>query len=141
MPDRYSQIVNAPLVSSVARQVGLPQPVDLDRYLPDSPVIAGPVLSGAAPGGRLERPLKALLDDIGAERAGAEGKAKARVFDASGIADSTKLVELQRFFYPAVPRLLRSGRVVVLGTTPALAGSARAPTAQRAPAGFTPSLA
>jgi 3-oxoacyl-[acyl-carrier protein] reductase len=141
MPDRYSQIVNAPVVSSVAKQVGLPQPVDLDRYKPGSPVVSGPVLSGAAPGGRLERPLKKLLDDIGAERAGAEGKAKALVFDASGIADSTELVELQRFFYPAVPRLRRSGRVIVLGTTPELAGSARAHTAQRALEGFTRSLA
>src|ERR1700760_1185485 len=140
MPDRYSQIVNAPVVSTVAKQVGLPQPVDLDRYKPGSPVVAGPVLSGAAPGGRLERPLKKLLDEIGAERAGAEGKAKALVFDASGIADSTELVELQRFFYPAVPRLRRSGRVVVLGTTPALAGSPRAHTAQRALEGFTRSL-
>jgi 3-oxoacyl-[acyl-carrier protein] reductase len=141
MSDRYSQIVNAPVVSTLARQVGLPQPVDLDRYQPGTPVVAGPVLSGAAPGGRLERPLKALLDEIGAERAGAEDKAKALVFDASGIADSTELVELQRFFYPAVPRLRRSGRVVVLGTTPVLAGSARAHTAQRALEGFTRSLA
>ncbi|HKZ14323.1 MAG TPA: 3-oxoacyl-ACP reductase [Solirubrobacterales bacterium] len=143
MPDRYSQIVNAPVVSTVVRQLGLPQPVDLDRFQPGRPVVAGPVLSGAAPGGRLERPLKALLDDIGAERAGAEGKGKAKalVFDASGIADSTELVELQRFFYPAVPRLRRSGRVVVLGITAALAGSARAHTAQRALEGFTRSLA
>jgi 3-oxoacyl-[acyl-carrier protein] reductase len=141
MPDRYSQIVNAPVVSTVAKQLGMPQPVDLDRYQPGQPVIAGPVLSGAAPGGRLERPLKALLDEIGAERAGAEGKAKALVFDASGIADSTELVELQRFFYPSVGRLLRSGRIVVLGTTPALAGSARAHTAQRALEGFTRSIA
>jgi 3-oxoacyl-[acyl-carrier protein] reductase len=141
MSDRYSQIVNAPLLSAVAKQVGLPQPIDLDRYKPGAPVIAGPVLSGAAPGGTLERALKKVLDGIGAERAGAEGKAKALVFDASGIADSTELVELQRFFYPAVSRLRRSGRVVVLGTTPALAGSARAHTAQRALEGFTRSLA
>jgi 3-oxoacyl-[acyl-carrier protein] reductase len=141
MSDRYSQIVNAPVLSTVARQVGLPQPVDLDRYQPGQPVVAGPVLSGAAPGGKLERALKKILDEIGAERAGAEGKAKALVFDASGIADSTELVELQRFFYPAVPRLRRSGRVVVLGTTPSLAGSARAHTAQRALEGFTRSLA
>jgi 3-oxoacyl-[acyl-carrier protein] reductase len=40
-----------------------------------------------------------------------------------------------------VPRLRRSGRVVVLGITPALAGSARAHTAQRALEGFTRSLA
>src|ERR1700760_2224610 len=141
MPDRYSQIVNAPVVSTVAKQVGLPQPVDLDRWKPGAPVVAGPGLRGAAPGGRLERALKGLLDEIGAERAGAEGKAKALVFDASGIADSTELVELQGFFYPAVPRLRRSGRVIVLGTTPSLAGSPRAHTAQRALEGFVRSLA
>ena len=141
MPDRYSQVVNAPVVSTIAKQVGLPQPVDLDRYKPGAPVIAGPVLSGGAPEGRLQREVASVLDQIGAERAGAEGKAKALVFDASGIADSTELVELQRFFYPAVPRLRRSGRVVVLGTPPEQAGSPRAQTAQRALEGFTRSLA
>jgi 3-oxoacyl-[acyl-carrier protein] reductase len=143
MSDRYSQIVNAPVVSTVAKQLGLPQPVTLDRYEPGAPVVAGPVLTGAAPGGRLDKVLPAFLDSIKAERAGAEGRAKALVFDATGIADSTELVELQRFFYPAVGRLQRSGRVVVLGTPPEEAGSARARarTAQRALEGFTRSLA
>jgi 3-oxoacyl-[acyl-carrier protein] reductase len=141
MSDRYSQIVNAPVVSAVARQVGLPQPVALDRYEPGAPVIAGRVLYGTAPGGRAGKALSAFLDRIKAERAGTEGPAKALVFDATGIADSTKLVELQRFFYPAVGRLQRSGRVIVLGTPPAEAGSARAATAQRALEGFTRSLA
>jgi 3-oxoacyl-[acyl-carrier protein] reductase len=141
MTDVYSQLVNAPVLGTVARQVGLPQPALLDRYEPGRPVVAGAVLSGGAPGGRLDKPLKALLDRIGAERAGADGPAKALVFDATGIADSTELVELQRFFYPAVARLRRSGRAIVLGTTPALAGSARAHTAQRALEGFTRSLA
>jgi 3-oxoacyl-[acyl-carrier protein] reductase len=140
MTDRYSQLVNAPVISTVAKQVGLPQPVALDRYKPGAPLVSGPVLSGSAPGGRLSRAVAALLDQIGAERAGAEGRAKALVFDASGIADSTELVELQRFFYPAAGRLLRNGRVVVLGTPPPQAGSARAQTAQRALEGFTRSL-
>jgi 3-oxoacyl-[acyl-carrier protein] reductase len=141
MSDRYSQVVNAPVVSTIARQLGLPQPVSLDRYEEGAPVVSGPVLSGGAPGGRLDKYLPGFLDRIKAERAGAEGKAKALVFDATGIADSTELVELQRFFYPAVGRLQRSGRVVVVGTPPAEAGSARAHTAQRALEGFTRSLA
>jgi 3-oxoacyl-[acyl-carrier protein] reductase len=141
MSDRYSQVVNAPLVSTIARQLGLPQPVSLDRYKEGAPVVAGPVLSGAAPGGRLEMYLPGLLDRIKAERAGTEGRAKALVFDATGIADSTELVELQRFFYPAAGRLQRSGRVVVIGTPPPATGSARAHTAQRALEGFTRSLA
>ncbi len=139
--DRYAQLVNAPVVSTLARQLGLPQPVSLDRYREGDPVISGPVLSAAAPGARLERALKAALDRIGVERAGAEGRAKALVFDASGIADSTELVELQRFFYPAVGRLQRNGRVIVLGLPAAEAGSTRAATAQRALEGFTRSLA
>jgi hypothetical protein len=103
-------------------------------YRPGAPVVSGPVLSGAAPGGRLTKTVAALLDEIKAERAGSEGRAKALVFDATGIADSTELVELQRFFYPAVGRLARSGRVVVLGTPPA---DDPAATAQRALEGFT----
>jgi 3-oxoacyl-[acyl-carrier protein] reductase len=138
--DRYSQLVNAPVVSSIAKQLGLPQPATLDRYQPGAQVVSGPVLSGAAPGGRLGRQVSAFLDSIKAERAGAEGPAKALLFDATGIADSTELVELQRFFYPAVGWLRRSGRVVVLGTPPAKAGSARAHTAQRALEGFVRSL-
>jgi 3-oxoacyl-[acyl-carrier protein] reductase len=140
MSDRYSQVVNAPVVGTIAKQLGLPQPVSLDRYQEGAPVVSGPVLSGAAPGGRLEKYLPGFLDRIKAERAGTEGKAKALIFDATGIADSTELVELQRFFYPAVGRLRRSGRVVVIGTPPAEAGSPRAHTAQRALEGFTRSL-
>ncbi len=141
MSDRYSQVVNAPVVSTVAKQLGLPQPVSLDRFREGAPVVSGPVLSGGAPGGLLERYLPGFLDRIKAERAGTEGKAKALLFDATGIADSTELVELQRFFYPAVGRLQRSGRVVVIGTPPVAAGSTRAHTAQRALEGFTRSLA
>jgi 3-oxoacyl-[acyl-carrier protein] reductase len=138
--DRYAQLVNAPGLSALAGQLGLPRPVELERCREGAPVLSGAVLTGAAPGARLERALKANLDRIGVERAGAEGKAKALVFDASGIADSTELVELQRFFYPGVGRLQRNGRVVVLGVPPAEAGSTRAATAQRALEGFTRSL-
>jgi 3-oxoacyl-[acyl-carrier protein] reductase len=140
MSDRYAKLVNAPGLAKLAGGLGLPRPVQLERHSEGKPVLSGAVLSGASPGARLERPLKATLDRIGVERAGAEGKAKALIFDASGISDSTELVELQRFFYPGVGRLQRNGRVVVLGVPPAEAGSTRAATAQRALEGFTRSL-
>jgi 3-oxoacyl-[acyl-carrier protein] reductase len=141
MSDRYAQLVNAPIAGTIAGQIGLPRPVKLDRHEPGQPVLDGAVLIGAAPGGRLGKAVANLTREIGASRAGGEGKVKALVFDATGIADSTELVELQRFFHPAVGRLEPSGRVVVLGTPAAEARSARAATAQRALEGFTRSLA
>jgi 3-oxoacyl-[acyl-carrier protein] reductase len=141
MSDRYAQLVNAPIAGTIAGQLGLPRPVELDRHEVGAPVLDGAVLTGAAPGGRLGKAVAELIRETGAARAGGEGKVKALVFDATGIADSTELVELQRFFYPASGRLERNGRVVVLGTPPAEAGSTRAATAQRALEGFTRSLA
>jgi 3-oxoacyl-[acyl-carrier protein] reductase len=165
MSDLYAQAVNSPLGSVVAKQLGLPRPVKLDRYRPGTPLIDGEVLLGAAPGGRLaravadvlsaaaarttstrERPLREALVAAGLDaglynpESAAGARFKALVFDASGIEDSTQLVELQRFFHPTVAQLERSERVVVLGTPPAQAGSIRAATAQRALEGFTRSL-
>ena len=141
MSDRYSQLVNAPGVSTLARQLGLPRPVSLERHRPGRPVICGPLLSGAAPGGRLGKQISAFLDQIKAERAGAEGPAKA--------------LRLRRH---RDRRLDRAGRAAALllpggrapcsetaasscsGRPPAQAGSTRAATAQRALEGFTRSL-
>ncbi len=102
--------------------------------------MSGPVLHGAAPGGRLEKQLESLLDEVGAPQAAdPEERIKTLVFDATGIANSTELVELQRFFHPNVKRVERSGRVVVLGTPPQ-GLPVREATAQRALEGFTRSL-
>lgn len=140
MSDLYSTIVNSPPGRLIAPRVGLPQPVELDRHTAGAPVISGAVLSGAAPGGRLEKPLERLLGEIGAPRPErSDSPVKALVFDATGIEDSTQLVELQRFFYPNVKRVQRSGRIVVLGTPP-VGLPPRAATAQRALEGFTRSL-
>jgi len=163
--DRYSQIVNSLPGKLVAGRVGLPQPVELDRHATGDPVVAGRVLLGAAPGGRLGQALAGVLAGIGAEAstttepslreaAAAAGldaalfdpetsgdqRFKALVFDATGIEDSTELVELQRFFHPTMRWLERSGRVVVLGTPAFGCDTARESTAQRALEGFTRSL-
>jgi 3-oxoacyl-[acyl-carrier protein] reductase len=165
MSDRYAQLVNAPVASRIARRVGLPRPVPLERHRAGDPVIRGRVLLGAAPGGRLAGPVAEVLTAAHAQaatalaepvrsavaRAGLDAtvfnpeapgqqRFKALVFDATGIADSTELVALQGFFHPTVRRIERCGRVVVLGTPPAAAATARAATAQRALEGFTRSL-
>jgi len=138
--DLYSQVVNSAPGRFLASRVGLPQPAKLERHEPGAPVISGAVLAGAAPRGRLGKQVERLLGAIGAARPEtSEARVKALVFDATGIADSTELVELQRFFHPNVKRVERSGRVVVLGTPPA-GLPAREATAQRALEGFTRSL-
>jgi 3-oxoacyl-[acyl-carrier protein] reductase len=165
MSDRYAQLVNSPPGSLLARRVGLPRPVALERHRPGDPVVRGRVLLGAAPGGRLAGAVAEVLAAAAADvatslqepvrsavaaarldaavfnpRAPGEQRFKALVLDASGIADSTELVALQAFFHPTVGRIERCGRVVVLGTPPADCASPRVATAQRALEGFTRSL-
>jgi 3-oxoacyl-[acyl-carrier protein] reductase len=124
----------------IAGRVGLPQPTQLERHEPGAPVVSGAVLSGGAPRGRLGKRIEQVLGDVGAAKPETTGApVKALVFDATGISDSTELVELQRFFHSNVKRVQRSGRVVVLGTPPA-GLPVRAATAQRALEGFTRSL-
>ncbi len=140
MSDLYAQLVNSPPGRLIAPRVGLPRPTQLRRHGAGETRAGDVVLTGSAPGGRLEKPLERLLGDLGAGRPErSDSPVGALVFDASGISDSTELVELQRFFHPNVRRVERSGRVVVLGTPPA-GLPPRAATAQRALEGFTRSL-
>jgi 3-oxoacyl-[acyl-carrier protein] reductase len=140
MSDLYAQLVNSAPGRLIAPRVGLPRPVELERHSVGESDEAGTVLIGAAPSGRLGKELERLLGGIGARRPErSDSPVGALVFDATGISDSTELVELQRFFHPNVKRVEQSGRVVVLGTPPA-GLPARAATTQRALEGFTRSL-
>ncbi|HYB28218.1 MAG TPA: 3-oxoacyl-ACP reductase [Solirubrobacteraceae bacterium] len=131
MSDRYQQLVNTPIGKIVSKQIGLPAPVKLERYERGQPVVRGPVLLGAAPGGRLSGPLAKVLEAIEAEvhtpldqdvrtaaaDAGLEARVwnaeaapeddtfKAVVFDATGIADSTRLHEAWAFLHPTIRRV------------------------------------
>jgi 3-oxoacyl-[acyl-carrier protein] reductase len=151
MTDFYAEAVNSLPGKLIASRLGLPRPAKLERHRPGVPVISGAVLLGGAPGGRLGPSLQRLLEEIGAQPAGdGQDPVKALIFDATGIANSTKLVELQRFFHLNLKRVQRSGRIVLLGF-PLLppsgrsgaerAASVRSATAQRALEGFTRSLA
>ncbi len=140
MSDLYAQLVNSPPGKLIAPRVGLPRPVELKRRATDGADAPGAMLAGGAPGGRLGKTVERILAEIGAPPPlKSESRVSALLFDATGISDSTELVELQRFFHPNVRRVERSGRVVVLGT-PSAGLPARAATAQRALEGFTRSL-
>jgi 3-oxoacyl-[acyl-carrier protein] reductase len=159
--DRYQQLANSAVGRLIVKNVGLPTPVELERYEPGQPVVSGPVLLGAAAGGRLAPAVASALGSVGAEtyttpggevRAAAadadlsaaifnpeapgEQDFKALVFDASGIESSEQLQELRAFFSPAIRRVRSCGRVIVLGTLPEATSGTREATAQRALEGF-----
>jgi 3-oxoacyl-[acyl-carrier protein] reductase len=164
--DRYQQLVNTPIGKIVTKQIGLPTPVELERYERGQPVISGPVLLGAAPGSRLTGAVAQVLAaidadvhtplDEGVRTAAADARLwakvweadaapedqtfKAVVFDASGVADSDQLSDLWAFFAPTIRRVRKSGRVIVLGTTPADCTRPRQATAQRVLEGFVRSV-
>jgi 3-oxoacyl-[acyl-carrier protein] reductase len=160
--DRYTQLVNTPVGGAIAKQVGLPKPVPLRRYVAGSPVVEGKVLLGGAPAGRLAAPLARVLAEIGADvatplrpdlraaaadagldaspwtpKASIDHRYGALVFDATGIAESAQLEELHAYFHPTIRQVARCGRVIVLGTPPEAAKKPAEAVAQRALEGFT----
>jgi 3-oxoacyl-[acyl-carrier protein] reductase len=156
--DRYQQLVNTPIGRIVTKQVGLPNPPKLERYEPGQPPISGPVLLGAARGGRLAAAAASVLGSIGAEVftamqddlreaaaaagvdaaifnsdvAPAEQTFKALVFDASGIDSSERLEEAYEFLHPTIRRVRTCGRLIVLGTPPEHCATPAERIAQRA---------
>jgi 3-oxoacyl-[acyl-carrier protein] reductase len=144
MADRYQQLVNTPIGRIVTKQVGLPSPVKLERYEPGRPLISGPVLVGAARGGRLSETVERVLREADAEVfsgiPGADEMFKALVFDATGIGSSEELREAWSFFHPVIRRLRPSGRVIVLGTPPSETAGPPEAIAQRALEGLVRSI-
>ena len=166
MTDRYQQIINTPVGRIVSKQIGLPAPVELERYEPGRPVIEGPVLLGTSSGSSLAGGVAKVLAAIGAEVktplepearqaaadadlqaaifnpevAGSDDSFKALVFDASGIAESGALREAYEFFHPTIRRVRRSGRVIVVGRPPETCEDPVTAVAQRALEGLTRSI-
>src|SRR3954467_15429729 len=162
--DRYQQLTQSAPGRFISKRLGLPQPVPLRRYEPGQPLLDGPALVGAAPGGRL---LKAIAKTLKATGSRAyvtpQGEAKAAataaklgptvwdadgedeeltfaalVYDASGISSTDELTELYEFFHPVVRRLGKSGRVVILATPPEMAEPPPPASAPRAHGGLRP---
>jgi len=141
--DLLSQIVNSGPGSFVAKQLGVPQPETLRRYRPGDRPLAGSLLIGGS--GRVVEPLRtALADDYDLVAANLGGRWAdsfgGLVFDATGITTPAELKGLPEFFTPLLRNLGASGRVVVVGTTPAEVGDVDEHIAQRALEGFTRSL-
>ena len=63
MSDRYQSLIHTPVGQLLAKNLGLPNPVRLDRYSPGDPLVDGTVVVGGD--GRLEKSLGAALDSLG----------------------------------------------------------------------------
>jgi 3-oxoacyl-[acyl-carrier protein] reductase len=140
MTDRYQDFVSSSLGQLLVKNLGLPNPVQLDRYVAGSPLVDGTVVVGGA--GRFVEHLPGILDTLGiatTTTTDAGSRYRGLVFDATGLTDPTQLVALRDFFTPLMRSLEQCGRLVVIGTPPeSLEGAER--IAQRALEGFTRSL-
>jgi 3-oxoacyl-[acyl-carrier protein] reductase len=140
MTDRYQDFASSSLGKLLVKNLGLPNPVRLERYVAGSPLVDGTVVLGGS--GRLDEHLAELLDGLGiatTSTGDAGARLKGLVFDATGLTDPADLVSLRRFFSPLMRSLDSCARLVVVGTPPELlSGSER--VTQRALEGFTRSL-
>ncbi len=140
MTDRYQDFVSSSLGQLLVKNLGLPNPVTLDRYVAGSPLVDGTVVVGGT--GRLVEHLPGILETLDIDTVvttDTEARYKGLVFDATGLTDPTLLGALRDFFSPLMRSLERCSRLVVIGTPPELvAGDER--VAQRALEGFTRSL-
>lgn len=145
MTDRYQAFTDSPIGKLFVKNLGLPNPVKLDRWREGAPTIDGTVVVGGQ--GRLVESITTALDALdvvsttpkqAADAAGA--KVKGLVFDATGFTSADQLIGLQEFFTPLMRSLSTCARVVVLGTLPDQADSGAERIAQRALEGFTRSL-
>ena len=164
MTDQYQAFSKSPIGKFVIKNLGLPSPTSLDRFVSATPVVQGAVLLGAASSSTLSGSIAQVLANIHANtyagnnvelqqsvaKAGLnlsafnegdkESKFKVVVFDASGIENSEQLHELYTFFNPIARQIQASGRIVVVGITPESAKTVKQAIAQRALEGFVKSI-
>lgn len=152
MADRYASFAHSGPGRALTRRLGLPQPSKLHRYEPGEPLLSGPVLVGAAPGGRVGAEVCKQLAAAGVEVVESDRREEpaplerprmyaALVYDATGIDTTAGLEGLYEFFHPHLRSLYPNGRVLVLGSPAAGLTAVSSSAAQRALEGFTRSLA
>ncbi|MBA4608820.1 3-oxoacyl-ACP reductase [Aeromicrobium sp. Marseille-Q0843] len=140
MSDRYKSMIQNPIGQFLVKNLGLPNPPELERYRGGA-LVDGPVLIGGE--GLVVGSLPGLLKGAGIDTTTvrAEGRRyKGLVLDASGIDSAAGTVALQEFFTPVLRSLAGSAKIVVIGLLPERAETVGAAIAQRGLEGFVRSL-
>ncbi len=164
MSDRYGSFVQSSIGKKVAKNLGLPLPVSLDRFESGKRLVRGSVLVGSATGDdkRVGESLARILSDLHAEvfvnsrdsikdaladanveakaNTGSEDKFKVLLFDASNVSNADELKQVYEFFHFVARRVDKSGRVIVIGRPPEEINDIDTALAQRALEGFVKSV-
>ncbi|RTL32233.1 MAG: 3-oxoacyl-ACP reductase [Burkholderiales bacterium] len=166
MKDGYLDFANSAMGAKLINALGLPKPLQLERYKAGQPVVQGTVLIGGGGEPQMLESLAASFKSMGVQslaheklpqwvsvankaglttgRWGGNGqpgeKVKCLVFDATGLEDSTQSDALYWFFHDAARSVLPCGRVLVIGRPPEECKSPRKATIQRSLEGLSRSL-
>ncbi|MGM8897900.1 MULTISPECIES: 3-oxoacyl-ACP reductase [unclassified Psychrobacter] len=164
MSDRYGDFVQSSIGKKVAKNLGLPLPVSLDRFESGQRLVRGSVLVGSADGNdnRVSKSIARILSELHAEvfvnsrdsikdaladanveakaNTGSEDNFKVLLFDASNISNADELKQVYEFFHFLARRVEKSGRVVVIGRPPEEITDVETALAQRALEGFVKSV-
>lgn len=164
MSDRYGDFVQSSIGKKVAKNLGLPLPVSLDRFESGQRLVRGSVLVGSATGddNRVGESIARILSELHAEvfvnsrdsikdaladanveakaNTGSEGKFKVLLFDATNISNAEDLKQVYEFFHFIARRVEKSGRVIIIGRPPEEITDIETALAQRALEGFVKSV-
>ncbi|WP_440453455.1 3-oxoacyl-ACP reductase [Psychrobacter sp. ASPA161_9] len=164
MSDRYGDFVQSSIGKKVAKNLGLPLPVSLDRFESGQRLVRGSVLVGSATGNdnRVSESIARILSELHAEvfvnssdsikdtladanveakaNTGSEDKFKVLLFDASNISNADELKQVYEFFHFVARRVEKSGRVIIVGRPPEEITDVETALAQRALEGFVKSV-
>ena len=123
MSDRYGDFVQSKIGKKVAKNLGLPLPVDLDRFESGQRLVRGSVLVGSATGDdkRVSESIARIFSELHAEvfvnsrdgvkdaladagieakaNTGSDDKFKVLLFDASNISNADELKQVYEFFH------------------------------------------
>jgi 3-oxoacyl-[acyl-carrier protein] reductase len=143
--DTYLNLMRWSVSKTIAKRLGLPQPVPLDRYCEGNDWLIGNTLIGSTKGAVFAQPILELTqgstetvfaeqDSVGSH------KLKTVIFDASGISNAHESVALCQFFSKHLRSLGACARIVVVGLIPESCPPTQH-SAQRSLLGFTKSLA
>ena len=142
--DGYTAFVSSGVGKKISTTLGLPQPVALRRHVAGRPLVDGPLLVGGHGSIPALAAMRAKLGQAGAlivDEVPQEGRLGGVVVDVSSATDPTDLEALRATLAPALKRLGRCARVVVVGADPASATTAAQRATHRALEGITRSVA